>query len=56
MIIQLAYKRLNGTKQRTGGTYEAASTRKLYKGRTGAIRVVTSKADAWVRSMDDATD
>jgi len=55
MIIQLAYKRLNGTKQRTGGTYEAASTRKFYKGRTEAIRVVTSKADAWVRSMDDAT-
>ncbi|KAF9563145.1 acyltransferase ChoActase/COT/CPT [Agrocybe pediades] len=55
MIIQLAYKRLNGSKQRTGGTYEAASTRKFFKGRTEAIRVVTSEADAWVRSMDDET-
>lgn len=53
MIIQLAYKRLNGDKKRTGGTYEAASTRKFFKGRTEAIRVVTSEADAWVQSMDN---
>ncbi|KAH9479541.1 Carnitine O-acetyltransferase, mitochondrial [Psilocybe cubensis] len=53
MIVQLAYKRLLGTKQRQGGTYEAASTRKYFKGRTEAIRVVTSEADEWVRSMDD---
>ncbi|KAF8967724.1 carnitine acetyl transferase [Flammula alnicola] len=53
MIIQLAYKRLIGSNKRTGGTYEAASTRKFYKGRTEAIRVVTSEADAWVESMDD---
>ncbi|TFK39911.1 acyltransferase ChoActase/COT/CPT [Crucibulum laeve] len=55
MIIQLAYKRLNGDKNRIGATYEAASTRKFYKGRTEAIRVVTSEADAWVRSMDDSS-
>jgi carnitine O-acetyltransferase len=53
MIVQLAYRRLLGDKKRTGGTYEAASTRKFYKGRTEAIRVVTSEADAWVESMDD---
>jgi carnitine O-acetyltransferase len=52
MIIQLAYWRLVG-ERRNGGTYEAATTRKFYKGRTEAIRVVTSESDAWVRSMDD---
>ncbi|KAF9006027.1 acyltransferase ChoActase/COT/CPT [Cyathus striatus] len=53
MVVQLAYKRFLGPEKRTGGTYEAASTRKFYKGRTEAIRVVTSEADAWVQSMDD---
>jgi len=53
MIIQLAYKRLLGDNKRNGATYEAASTRKFYKGRTETIRVVTSEADAWVNSMDD---
>jgi carnitine O-acetyltransferase len=52
MIIQLAYRRLLGD-QRNGATYEAAMTRKFYKGRTEAIKVVTSESDAWVRSMDD---
>ena len=53
MIVQLAYHRLIGPSQRIGGTYEAATTRKFYKGRTEAIRVVTSESDAWVKSMDD---
>lgn len=53
MIIQLAYKRLIGNENRIGATYEAATTRKFYKGRTEAIRVVTNESDAWVRSMDD---
>lgn len=53
MIVQLAYRRLLGQEKRQGGTYEAATTRKFYKGRTEAIRVVTSESDAWVRSMDD---
>ncbi|KAF7309011.1 Carnitine acetyl transferase [Mycena kentingensis (nom. inval.)] len=54
MIVQLAYARLlRGLgKQRTGGTYEAASTRRFYKGRTEAIRVVSLESDAWVESMD----
>jgi carnitine O-acetyltransferase len=52
MIIQLAYRRLVGDK-RNGGTYEAATTRKFYKGRTEAIKVVTSESDAWAKSMDD---
>lgn len=53
MIIQLAYRRLIGSDNRIGGTYEAATTRRFYKGRTEAIRVVTSESDAWARSMDD---
>jgi carnitine O-acetyltransferase len=53
MIVQLAFRRFLGDKKRYGGTYEAATTRKFYKGRTEAIRVATSEADAWVRSMDD---
>ncbi|KAF7770507.1 hypothetical protein Agabi119p4_6481 [Agaricus bisporus var. burnettii] len=53
MIVQLAFRRFLGDKKRYGGTYEAATTRKFYKGRTEAIRVVTSEADAWVSSMDD---
>ena len=53
MIIHLAYKRLLGNSKRNGATYEAASTRKFYKGRTETIRVVTSEADAWASSMDD---
>lgn len=54
MIVQLAYRRLIGNEKRKGGTYEAATTRRFLKGRTEAIRVVTSESDAWVRSMDDA--
>lgn len=62
MVVQLAYTRLlaRSRTKRRGGTYEAAMTRRFYKGRTEAIRVVTSESDAWVRSMidrdaDDAT-
>jgi carnitine O-acetyltransferase len=42
MVIQLAYARLLAAtgKAREGGTYEAASTRKFFKGRTEAIRYV----------------
>lgn len=55
MVVQLAYARLlaRSGAQRTGATYEAATTRRFYKGRTEAIRVVTSESDAWVKSMDD---
>ncbi|KAJ7066391.1 acyltransferase ChoActase/COT/CPT [Mycena amicta] len=54
MIVQLAYARLlrKMGKERTGATYEAASTRRFFKGRTEAIRVVTTESDAWVASMD----
>lgn len=55
LIVQLAYRRLLGGRERYGGTYEAATTRKFYKGRTEAIRVVSSEADEWARSMDDKT-
>ncbi|KAJ7091566.1 acyltransferase ChoActase/COT/CPT [Mycena belliarum] len=53
MIVQLAYRRLIGGAKRTGATYEAASTRRFLKGRTEAIRVVSTESDAWVTSMDD---
>ncbi|KAH6916065.1 carnitine acetyl transferase [Coprinopsis sp. MPI-PUGE-AT-0042] len=53
LIVQLAYKRLLGDAKRQGGTYEAATTRKFYKGRTETIRVISSESDAWVASMDD---
>ncbi|KZW01215.1 carnitine acetyl transferase [Exidia glandulosa HHB12029] len=67
MIVQLAYARLlrahphlQGTAadpskpvHLPGGTYEAAMTRRFYKGRTEAIRVVSSESRAWVASMDD---
>ncbi|KAK0238996.1 acyltransferase ChoActase/COT/CPT [Armillaria nabsnona] len=53
MIVQLAYRRLIGNEKRKGGTYEAATTRRFRKGRTEAIRVVTTESDAWVASMDD---
>ena len=53
MIIHLAYRRLVGSEKRIGGTYEAASTRKFFKGRTETIRVVTNEANAWAQSMDD---
>lgn len=55
MIIQLAFRRLLGNKRRNGGTYEAASTRKFFKGRTETIRVVTRESDTWAESMDDKT-
>jgi carnitine O-acetyltransferase len=57
MIIQLAYRRLlhAHNKPRTGATYEAATTRRFFKGRTEAIRVVTAESDRWVASMDDPT-
>jgi carnitine O-acetyltransferase len=56
MIIQLAYKRLiksSSSPKRIGGTYESATTRRFFKGRTEVIRVVTADSDAWVASMDD---
>ncbi|KAI0315025.1 acyltransferase ChoActase/COT/CPT [Amylostereum chailletii] len=61
MIVQLAYARLlkatvgEPQTHRVGGTYEAATTRRFLKGRTEAIRVVSSESDAWVKAMDDAT-
>jgi carnitine O-acetyltransferase len=62
MVIQLAYARLLATlagkrgftpDMRRGATYEAATTRKFYKGRTEAIRVVSVESDAWVQTMDN---
>ncbi|CCM01355.1 uncharacterized protein FIBRA_03405 [Fibroporia radiculosa] len=55
LLVQFAYARLLRARgeRRMGGTYEAASTRRFFKGRTEAIRVVSTEADAWVQAMDD---
>jgi carnitine O-acetyltransferase len=55
MIVQLAYARLLAARgqKRVGATYEAATTRRFFKGRTEAIRVVSVESDRWVASMDD---
>ena len=53
LLIQLAYARLlrGRGEKRQGGTYESATTRRFFKGRTEVIRVVTSEADAFVQAM-----
>lgn len=53
LIVQLAYARLLRARgwKRQGGTYESATTRRFFKGRTEVIRVVTSESDAFVRAM-----
>ncbi|OSX64457.1 hypothetical protein POSPLADRAFT_1055072 [Postia placenta MAD-698-R-SB12] len=55
LVVQLAYERLLRARgeRRSGGTYESASTRRFFKGRTEVIRVVSTEALDWVRSMDD---
>lgn len=52
LIIQLAYKRLTGE---YAATYEAATTRRFVKGRTEAIRVLSSESAAFCAAMDDST-
>jgi carnitine O-acetyltransferase len=53
LLIQLAYARLLHTRgwKRQGGTYESATTRRFFKGRTEVVRVVTNESDAFVRAM-----
>lgn len=57
MLVQLAFRRLQASRPDLYGfpgpcaTYEAASTRKFYKGRTEAIRVVSEESERWVRVM-----
>ncbi|KAG8220958.1 acyltransferase ChoActase/COT/CPT [Butyriboletus roseoflavus] len=59
MVVQVAYARLaarfgdeNGrVTPWPVGTYEAATTRKFYKGRTETIRVVSNECVAFVRAM-----
>jgi carnitine O-acetyltransferase len=53
LLVQLAYARLLHVRgeERQGGTYESASTRRFFKGRTEVVRVVTSESDAFVRAM-----
>jgi len=53
LLIQLAYARLLRSRgwKRQGATYESATTRRFFKGRTEVVRVVTSESDAFVRAM-----
>ncbi len=53
LLVQLAYARVLRAKgeKRQGGTYESATTRRFFKGRTEVIRVVTSETDAFVQAM-----
>lgn len=53
LLVQMAYARLLRSRgwERQGGTYESATTRRFFKGRTEVIRVVTSESDAFVRAM-----
>ncbi|KAH9951059.1 carnitine acetyl transferase [Amylocystis lapponica] len=55
-LVQLAYARLLRARgaRRAGATYEAATTRRFFKGRTETVRIVSAEADAWVAGMDDA--
>ena len=60
LVIQLGYARLAAREAPNGrmtewpvGAYEAAATRRFYKGRTETIRVVTNEAVDWVRAMDN---
>jgi len=60
LLVQLAYARLLRSRdwQRQGGTYESATIRRFFKGRTEVIRVVTSESDAFVQAMltEDGAD
>ena len=53
LLMQLAYARFLHARgwKRQGGTYESATTRRFFKGRTEVVRVVTSESDAFVRAM-----
>lgn len=50
MLIQLAYYKLTGTLR---PTYESASTRKFFKGRTETCRSVSAEALAFVKTWED---
>ncbi|TFL05165.1 carnitine acetyl transferase [Pterulicium gracile] len=53
MTIQLAHRRLFPNADQERSTYESASTRKFFKGRTETIRVLSAESNAFVTSMDD---
>ena len=50
MALQLAYYRLH---KKVVLTYESATTRHYYQGRTETIRPVSDHSVAFVRAMDD---
>ncbi|KAK2726998.1 hypothetical protein QYM36_007743 [Artemia franciscana] len=50
MAMQLAYYRLHN---KPAPTYETATTREFYHGRTETVRSCTDEAIKWVKAMDD---
>ena len=52
MAVQLAYYRLH---QKVVLTYESATTRLYFEGRTETIRPVSEHSVAFVKSFDDPT-
>ncbi|SRR6266478_4554791 len=55
LLVQLAYAQLLHTRgrKRQGGTYESATTRRFFKGRTEVVRAVTRERDAFVRAITE---
>ncbi|KAG1714794.1 Peroxisomal carnitine O-octanoyltransferase [Nymphon striatum] len=50
LVIQLAYYRMHS---KFAPTYETASTRKYYHGRTETLRSCTMECVQWIKAMDD---
>ncbi|CAF2098170.1 unnamed protein product [Rotaria magnacalcarata] len=50
LCLQLAYFKLHGNKP--ASTYETASTRRFYRGRTETVRTCSPEVVAWCRAME----
>ncbi|CAF5142459.1 unnamed protein product, partial [Rotaria magnacalcarata] len=54
LCLQLAYFKLHGNKP--ASTYETASTRRFYRGRTETVRTCSPEVVAWCRAMVNRND
>ncbi|CAM4777815.1 unnamed protein product [Rotaria magnacalcarata] len=54
LCLQLAYFKLHGNKP--ASTYETASTRRFYRGRTETVRTCSPEEVAWCRAMVNRND
>jgi carnitine O-octanoyltransferase len=54
LCLQLAYFKLNGNKP--ASTYETASTRRFYRGRTETVRTCSPESVAWCHAMTNPKD